>query len=138
MIYKHYKGGLYLMVGYATRMTRNFNEKLCLLEVARHTETEECISVFIATDKDTGGSHYVFDSNNHDGILCFYRDLEGNHWLRPKEMFFGNVEFEGQSVPRYVKVTGEVLFDSIGDLLTKELEVFENIYKKSNALFDKR
>ncbi|UGO50998.1 DUF1653 domain-containing protein [Bacillus phage vB_BanS_Nate] len=131
MIYKHYKGGLYLMVGYATRISKEFNEKLELVEVAKHTETEECISVYIAHDKDTQGSHYVFESDkNHDGILCFYKDLEGNHWLRPKNMFFEDVVVDEGIVPRFQKMTGELLFKSIGDLLEQEMEAVADILEK--------
>lgn len=122
MIYRHYKGGLYLMVGYATRISKDFNEKLELVEVGKHTETEECMSVYIAHDKDTGGNHYVFESDKHDGILCFYKDLEGNHWLRPQKMFSEDVLVDGEFVPRFVKVTGAELFESIGNLIEKELE----------------
>uniref|UniRef100_A0AB39C792 DUF1653 domain-containing protein n=1 Tax=Bacillus phage KoopaTroopa TaxID=3234046 RepID=A0AB39C792_9CAUD len=131
MIYKHYKGGLYLMVGYATRMSKDFNEKLDLVEVAKHTETEECMSVYVAHDKDTGGSHYVFESDKHDGILCFYRDLEGTHWLRPRKMFFEDViNDEGEVVPRFIKVTGEELFKSIGELVEQEMDAVVNILEK--------
>lgn len=131
MIYRNHKGGLYLMVGYATRISKDFNEKLELVEVARHTETDECMSVYMAYDKDTGGNHYVFESDKHDGILCFYKDLDGNHWLRPKDMFFEDViNQEGNVVPRYQKVTGEMLFDSIGKLIEQEMDAVANVLEK--------
>ncbi|AZU98864.1 hypothetical protein pW2_24 [Bacillus phage pW2] len=130
MIYRHYKGGLYLMVGYATRISKDFNEKLELVDVGKHTETDECMSVFIAHDKDTGGNHYVFESDKHDGILCFYRDLDDNLWLRPRKMFFEDVLVDGEFVPRFEKVTGAELFTSIGDLLDQELEAVVTMLEK--------
>ncbi|UUV46782.1 DUF1653 family protein [Bacillus phage vB_BanS-Thrax4] len=130
MIYKHYKGGLYLMVGYATRISKDFNEKLELVEVAKHTETEECMSVYIAHDKDTGGNHYVFESDKHDGILCFYKDLDGSHWLQPRDRFFGDVLVDGEFEPRFKKATGEELFKSIGELIEQEMEAVVHILEK--------
>lgn len=130
MIYRHYKGGLYLMVGYATRISKDFNEKLELFDVGKHTETDECMSVYIAHDKDSGGNHYVFESDKHDGILCFYKDLDNNLWLRPRKMFFEDVLVDGKFVPRFEKVTGAELFTSIGNLLEQELEAVVHMLEK--------
>ncbi|UGO50731.1 hypothetical protein PQE68_gp140 [Bacillus phage vB_BanS_Sophrita] len=130
MIYRHYKGGLYLMVGYATRISKDFNEHLELVAVGKHTETEECMSIYLAHDKDTGGYHYVFESDKHDEILCFYRDIDNNPWLQPRKRFFGDVLVDGEFVPRFDKVTGAKLFKSIGDLLDQELEAVVTMLEK--------
>jgi len=126
MIYRHYKGGLYLMVGYATKFTPDKDVTVEVFQVAKHTETEEMITVLLVHDKATGGSHYAFDGK-FEGILCFYKDIEGNYWLRPKEMFFGNVMIPINSAfsklePRFVKMTGEDLYNAICDLVEKEVD----------------
>lgn len=58
--YRHYKGGLYEVI-----------------DVARHSETEEWLVV--------------------------YRALYGERglWVRPLEMFTGSVEVDGVAVPRF-------------------------------------
>lgn len=127
MIYRHYKGGLYLMVGYATKFTPDKDVTVEVFQVAKHTETEEMITVLLVHDKATGGSHYAFDDGKYEGILCFYKDIEGNYWLRPKEMFFGNVMIPINSAfsklePRFVKMTGEDLYNAICDLVEKEVD----------------
>jgi hypothetical protein len=63
--YRHYKGGLYAVIGAAT-----------------HSETEE--------------------------PLVVYRALYGAFglWVRPPEMFFGNVQVDGQSIIRFEPVPG--------------------------------
>ena len=59
-VYEHYKGGLYQV-----------------LEVARHSETEE--------------------------LLVVYRTLYGDYsmWVRPLDMFQQSVEVDGKVVPRF-------------------------------------
>jgi hypothetical protein len=59
-VYEHYKGGLYQV-----------------LEVARHSETEE--------------------------LLVVYRTLYGDYsmWVRPLDMFQQSVEVDGEVVPRF-------------------------------------
>ncbi|UUV46016.1 DUF1653 family protein [Bacillus phage vB_BanS-Thrax1] len=127
MIYKHYKGGLYFMVGYVTQFMPSDNLQVELFKTATHTETEEVLTVLLVKDKATGGSHYAVDSDKYNGILCFYEDIDGNYWLRPKEMFFGTVmtsrpEFRQViKVPRFEKVTGKELFDAISDLIDREV-----------------
>ena len=114
------------MVGYATKFTPDKDVTVEVFQVAKHTETEEMITVLLVHDKATGGSHYAFDGK-FEGILCFYKDIEGNYWLRPKEMFFGNVMIPINSAfsklePRFVKMTGEDLYNAICDLVEKEVD----------------
>lgn len=56
--YRHFKGGVY-----------------DLIEIARHSETEEEFVV--------------------------YRSASGELWVRPRAMFFETVEVDGASVPRF-------------------------------------
>ncbi len=35
---------------------------------------------------------------------CLYENKLGQHWVRPKAMFFETVEVNGQSVPRFQKI----------------------------------
>ncbi|QOV08327.1 DUF1653 domain-containing protein [Bacillus phage Kirov] len=145
MIYRHYKGGLYLMVGYATKFIPDKNVGVEVYQVAKHTETEEMITVLLVHDKATGGSHYAFESEKYEGILCFYKDIENNYWLRPKEMFFGNVMIPINSgfselKPRFVKMTGEELYDAISDLVDREVGAVAELLEtkmKHNTLLDK-
>lgn len=50
---------------------------------ARHSETEEYYVVYRPLYNDSGV------------------------WIRPKEMFFGKVDIEGEPVPRFSEVTDE-------------------------------
>lgn len=113
------------MVGYATKFTPDKDVTVEVFQVAKHTETDEMITVLLVHDKATGGSHYAFDGK-FEGILCFYKDIEGNYWLRPKEMFFGDVITPINSAfietkPRFVKMTGEELYNAISDLVDREV-----------------
>lgn len=132
------------MVGYATKFTPDKDVTVEVFQVAKHTETEEMITVLLVHDKATGGSHYAFDGK-FEGILCFYKDIEGNHWLRPKEMFFGNVDVSlgngfSELVPRFVKMTGEELYDAISDLVDREVSAVADLLEtkmKHSTLLDK-
>lgn len=120
MIYRHYKGGLYFSIGFATRFSKDFPAtSIEQVGIARYTEaqTEEekkPITVLSVLDKRTGSVYYSYDSNEIDGVHIFYKDLDGNLWLRPLEMFTGYLK-DGRK--RFVKVKGEELFDLISKLL---------------------
>lgn len=119
MIYRHYKGGLYFSYGYATRFSKDFPATgIEQVGMARYTEakTEEekqPIAVLSVLDKGTGSVYYAYNSNVIDGLHTFYKDLQGELWLRPTEMFSGNLE-DGRQ--RFAKVKGEELFDLIARL----------------------
>jgi hypothetical protein len=118
MIYRHYKGGLYYNVGFATRFSNEFPaHSIEQVAMARYTEAntpeeEQQIAVLIVHDKSTGSTYYAYQSNVVDGIMTFYKDLDGNHWLRPMEMFYGYLE---DGTKRFVKVKGEELFNILSE-----------------------
>ena len=120
MIYRHYKGGLYFNIGLATRYSKDFPATdIKEIGVAKYTEaqTEEekkPIGVFSAIDKGTGSTYYAYDSNVIEGFHVLYKDLEGNLWLRPIEMFNGYLE-DGVT-KRFQKVKGEELFNLISKI----------------------
>lgn len=49
------------------------------------------------------------DSENPDRELVVYQALYGERclWVRPKEMFFSNVERDGYSGPRFTEIPKE-------------------------------
>lgn len=134
MIYRHYKGGLYYMIGYATLFPSQFSQSVSFEQVAtaRYTEspTEEVI-VLIAMDENTGGTHFCFTSETlKDGVFCFYKDLKGDYWLRPREMFFSNVEIIDEhnnkhEMKRFELIKGELLFDAVADIFTDHVIEFD-------------
>ena len=120
MIYRHYKGGLYFNVGYATRFSNEFPAKnIEQVAMARYTEAktpeeEKEIAVLFVNDKLTGSTYYAYNTDVIDGVHVFYKGLDGKYWLRPVAMFLGNVE---DGCPRFKKVRGVELFDIISNLM---------------------
>lgn len=123
MIYRHYKGGLYFNVGFATRFSNDFPaHNIEKIAMARYTEAktpeeEKKIAVLAVHDKQTGSTYYAYDSKLIDGVHVLYKGLDGNYWLRPIEMFYENLE-DGVT-KRFAKVRGEELFDMISLLTLK-------------------
>lgn len=127
MIYRHYKGGLYFLNGYATPFSDTFYDmsktKIEVIARAKYEPTLEEIDVVIVYDKNVKSTYYAYDSNNLDGVMCFYRGLDGQYWLRPREDFYKEVEVVNQDLnytynaPRFEKVSGEHLFDIISDMM---------------------
>jgi len=140
MIYRHYKGSLYFVVGYATRFRKEFPAKsIKQIAIAKHTEKDLEVAVLIVNDKLTGSTYYALDNEELIGVYTVYRDLSGQHWVRPRDMFFEDVtviedggKFREATVeereskptevfemPRFTKVSGEYLFDTIAELVSK-------------------
>ena len=71
-VYQHYKGGLYQVLG-----------------VARHTETDEKLILYIP----------LYTRSDHKGP---------RFQVRPLTMFFEEVEVEGQKVPRFKYLGSEL------------------------------
>lgn len=120
MIYRHYGNGkLYYNIGFATRFSKDFPATTIeQIGYARYTEAQtedekKPIKVLSVLDEKTGSKYYVYDTEVIDGLHTFYKDLSGNYWLRPRDMFFEEVS-DGQ--PRFKKVSGEELFDIISSL----------------------
>lgn len=138
MIYRHFKGGLYFVIGYATRFSKDFPAKsIEQIAIAEHTETHQQVAVLIVNDKLTGSTYYALDNEKMVGVHTIYRGLDGKHWVRPREMFNDNVlvvEDGGKfrqatsednadevfEMPRFTKARGEYLFDTIAELMEKE------------------
>jgi hypothetical protein len=120
MIYRHYKGGLYFSIGFATRFSKNSHFKsINQVAMARYTEAktseeEKEIAVLLVNDESTGCMYYAYDSNVINGEFIFYKDLKGNYWLRPYKMFFGKTE-DGRF--RFNKMSERELFDIIANLV---------------------
>lgn len=114
MIYRHYKGGLYYMIGYATPFQKTLpSESIVKKEIATIENTLEEITVATVVDNKMNNKFYAYQSNSIEGVQCFYRDLKGKLWLRPIELFFERLEDE---TPRFAKVSGEQLFNIISEL----------------------
>jgi len=44
---------------------------------------------------------------DEDTHVIVYEDEQGRRWVRPREEFYGKLEFEGKFVQRFVKVEEE-------------------------------
>ena len=76
-----------------TTLFRHYkNKPYKLLHVVRHSETREELAVY----------------------ETLYESPGGRLWARPKDMFFGNVEVDGKSTPRFARVA--VDFDESTEL----------------------
>ena len=126
MIYRHYKGGLYFLEGYATPFSETFYDKdkttIEVVAVAKYEPTLEEVDVVIVYDRKVKGTYFAYDTDKIDGVMCFYRGLDGQYWLRPREAFFEEVEVVDEkhqdtyTTPRFEKVSGEYLFDVIAEM----------------------
>lgn len=120
MIYRHYKGGLYFKVGYASRFSNAFPAKYVETAFhARYSEAEtpnekQLIPVFLVTDELVGSTYYAYITDAINGLQTLYKDLDGNYWLRPMAMF--NDKLSDNETYRFELVKGEELFDYIKEL----------------------
>jgi hypothetical protein len=122
VIYRHFKGGLYYLVGYATPLYNDYYNKdkttIEVVAVARNEETLESVNVLIVYDKSMKSTYYAYDNHRLEGVMCLYRGLDGHYWLRPREKFHEEIDVNGEKVQRFTKVSGEGLFNIISELLT--------------------
>lgn len=129
MIYRHYKGGLYFLNGYATPFSDTFYDKskttIEVVATAKYEETLENVDVLIIYDKNVKSTYFAYDSKNLNGVMCFYRDLDGQYWLRARDRFYEDIEVVDEEhqdsyfTPRFEKVSGEYLFDTIAELINE-------------------
>lgn len=129
-IYRHFEGNLYFLVGYATRFAKEFHkDEDIIVKVAikaKYEETLEDVEVALIYDKNVGATFYVYKNENLDGVMAFYKGLDGQYWLKPREQFHENVLVRDKesgdfyNVPRFEKVANECLFDSIAELIHKK------------------
>lgn len=128
-IYRHFKGGLYFLEGYATRFSKEIyddkNIDVKVVAIAKYEETLEDVEVVLVYDKKVGATFYAYKSETISGVMAFYRGLDGRYWLRPKDKFHENVVVKDKEigdtykVPRFEKIDGEYLFDIISEIVDK-------------------
>lgn len=128
-IYRHFKGGLYFLEGYATRFSKEIyddkNIDVKVVAIAKYEETLEDVEVVLVYDKKVGATFYAYKSETISGVMAFYRGLDGRYWLRPKDKFHENVVVKDKEigdtykVPRFEKIDGEYLFDIISEMVDK-------------------
>src|SRR6185312_3110061 len=92
MIYRHYKGGLYFVVGYVTRFTSYNSKSIEDKVVAKHVDDLRKIKIFSVKDVNSHGEYFAFDDDSLNGIYVLYKSLNDDYWLREREDFFGLVE----------------------------------------------
>lgn len=128
MIYRHYKGGLYFLNGYATPFSNIFysTAKVTIGStiVAKYEKTMEDIKVMLIHDEGVNGTYYAYDNRNLSGVMCLYHDLNGQYWLRDRDDFYQSVEITGEdnevlTTPRFERVNGEHLFDTISEMVSE-------------------
>jgi len=96
-LYQHYKGPYYKV-----------------LDVARHSETEECVVVYQALYGDKG------------------------LWVRPASMFGETVIIDGKSVPRFALVNPqtEVFELAVLDIKAGEQTAFEHAFRQAQSILE--
>lgn len=130
-IYRHYKGGLYFVEGYATKFSDALHDKSKItVEVvakAKYEPTLQEVDVLLVYDSSVKSTYYSYNDENINGVMVFYRGLDGQYWLRPKEDFHEEVEVTDVEIedtyhtPRFERVSGEYLFDTISELLNQKM-----------------
>lgn len=125
MFYRHYKGGLYFLEGYATPFSDTLHNKdritIEVVAVAKYEETQEDVNVLSVYDKGFKSTYFAYNNSNLSGVLCFYRGVDGRYWLRDRDKFYEDVEVKVENglvkiIPRFERINGEHLFDTISDL----------------------
>ncbi len=94
MIYEHFKGNKYRLLGYA-----------------KHTETGNNLVIYAQTKDNKKHSFSLFIFN------LFFKFLNlGEIWVRPVDMFFENVVVNDKEVPRFFNKENEDLIKNINAL----------------------
>ena len=128
MIYRHYKGGLYYVIGYVTKLSEGFIGRSLIenVTVAIHTEDpNQNVTIVKVKDKRSGAEQFCFEDKNLNGVYVLYKDIYGGFWLRPREMFVENVLIDNEEKPRFSKVSGEYLFDTISEMVSVANECYQ-------------
>jgi len=140
MIYRHYKGSLYLVKGYAVYIEyiKDYEKILGVLKV-QHTESNKEFAIYHLQDTKSGGTYYAYleDEYKQDGGVVFYYDTYSKLWARPQPMFSGQVFVEegfdgllyeaesnsehGFFVQRFVPLDNERLFMIIASEMRKKI-----------------
>lgn len=123
MIYQHYKGDIYYLIGYAVKLLEDLDALGIGTRIAKtiqaiHTEMNEAIDVFVIDSDSFKGEYFVYKSDVIDGIHCFYKDLNGMYWLEPKDKFFEKIIVKVNNnnivtMPKNKKITVEDFFNYV-------------------------
>ena len=129
-IYRHYKGNLYFVEGYATpfsdKVYRDVPTTIEVVAVAKYEPTLEDVEVILIHDGNVNATYYAYKSDDIDGVMVFYRGTNGQFWLRPKDNFHEDIAMydiemgDSYYASRFEKVSGEYLFDTISELLSNK------------------
>ena len=131
MIYRHYKGGLYLFEGYVVPYSQTKYDSIDSISKikcnANYKETLEELKILEVYDGKIDSSYYVYMSENITGILCLYKSLDGTYWLRKKDNFHEHIKVydtngDYEVISRFERVNGEFLFESISKLINKNID----------------
>lgn len=106
-VYEHYKGEMYIVIGEGVILTEDNKLEVLMNEdknykegrQGKHTETEEQVKYF----KDKKGIFYIVseDKRYEEEKVVIYFDMNKEMWVRPYEMFFEQVEKQGEKRPRF-------------------------------------
>jgi len=123
MIYQHYKGDIYYLIGYAVKLLEDLDAlgigaRITKKVQAIHTEMNEAIDVFVIDSDNFKGKYFVYKHDLVDGIHCFYKDLNGTYWLESKDKFFEKVVVKVNNgnivtMPKNKKITVEDFFNYV-------------------------
>lgn len=95
--YRHYKGGLYLVLGMANPKNKSEEASVPTLEAVEEA-TGRPIPIFL----DGGAWFFVADKNANTEPLIIYQGKDQRVWARPISEFQSTVEVEGRgSIPRF-------------------------------------
>jgi hypothetical protein len=98
--FQHYKGGYYEMIGIAEPIgDEDYPTNLFIY--AQHTETGKTIPISV-TDLNSNNMRVKGTER-----LVIYFSLDYHlqpRWARPYDMFFENIEYEGEIVPRFKEI----------------------------------
>lgn len=120
MIYKHYKGNLYFVEGYAVPFQGISNDRDKVVAKAKYEPTLEEINIISIYDSGINSMYYAYDNHSLNEVMVLYRGLDGQHWLRPKEDFHGKVNVSDNiSKLRFERINTEKLFELISELTVK-------------------
>lgn len=94
MFYDHYKGGIYYTLGLTKFIVSSSFNLMPILE-AIHTEDECPVRVIMSRQ-----NHFFVENESYTDHML-YLGQDGRLWLRPRKMFHGLVEVDGEMVKRF-------------------------------------
>jgi hypothetical protein len=110
MIYQHYKGGIYFLIGSAHPIGNFKNvEHVESVYMANLITEDGFVEAPVATIKDlrTDYQCYVIQSKQAIGTYILYRGLNGQLWLRQKSDFYAMLN---DGTPRFKPLKAAEIF----------------------------